>query len=100
MLQPLLQQYKQIQNALSFSGINSDSSSNQNTLKGATNDLTENTGELIAGQFGAFRITNMQILQNATQQLNQLVLLTNYAADIPNVKAILRDMQTNGIKIR
>ncbi len=75
-------------------------SSSQNALTGSTSQATEQTTEILAGQMGALRITAAEHLQIATQSLNQLVLITNYAADIPNIKEILRQMNTNGIKIR
>jgi hypothetical protein len=93
----LAKQYDQIKQ---IAGLSDTNTASTNSLVGAIKGMTEQSAELLAGQFGAQRLTLVQIMSISTQQLNQLVLISNYAADIPNIKAVLQQMNSNGIKIR
>jgi hypothetical protein len=93
----LAKQYDQIKQ---ISGLADNNSSNVNSLQGAIKGMTEATAELLAGQFGGLRLTAVQQLQIATQQLNVLNNIMAFTADIPNMLALWRQINVNGLKIR
>jgi hypothetical protein len=82
---------------LSFNGANAS----QNTLQGAIRaSLTEDTGQLLAGQFGGLRLT-------AVQQFNRLTDILGVANDIKyntsfilSMDARLQRIEMFGIKIK
>jgi len=59
-------QFQQLQQ---IAGINTGASNMQNTLQGAYKSLSEETGQLLAGQFGGLRITAMEIQRIFNQAL-------------------------------
>jgi tape measure domain-containing protein len=71
-----------------------------NSLKGAIKGITEQQAELLAGQFGGMRTSNLEILKMATAQLSTLNDIRYNTAEIFRVSAILGDLKLNGIRIK
>ncbi|HEV8079552.1 MAG TPA: hypothetical protein VGP43_02485 [Chitinophagaceae bacterium] len=84
-------------------GINLSSlnNSNQNSLKGAIQtQLSENTGSVLAGQFGGLRLTAIEQLNVARTQLQALNKIeANTAAAVVIMGNYYRKWDTTGIKI-
>jgi hypothetical protein len=91
-------QFDQLQN---IAGLNfaSSTAGGGNTLTGAIRGITEQQAELLAGQFGGLRLSAIEQLKIATQGLNQLQKIENNTFQIHEVKAILRRLEINGIKV-
>lgn len=91
-------QFANLQNitGLSLSGAGGDG----NSLKGAIKGITEQQASLLAGQFGAQRLTLLDILNVNTQMLNSINMIVNNTAYLVQSHSILRDFQINGIKIK
>lgn len=98
-LTPLVDQFNILKQAAS-SVFADTTAANQNSLIGAASSATEQTTELLAGQMGAQRLTLVQIMNISTQQLQQLNMIATYTADIPNLLALWRQINNNGIKIK
>lgn len=93
----LAKQYDQIKQ---IAGLSDTNTASTNSLVGAIKGMTEQTGELLAGQFGGLRLTAASQLSIATQQLQQLNMIATYTADIPNLLALWRQINNTGIKIK
>ncbi len=79
--------------------------SNTNSLQGSIKaQLTEDTGTLIAGQFGAMRLTALEQLKVSGQHLNALNAIqanTAYLVTyLPSMDRSINDIKMNGIKIK
>lgn len=78
-----------------------------NSLSGAIRGMTEQQAELLAGQFGGLRITAIDQLRMATESLavlndiryNTGFLEPSYAV-LQETRAIIKDLQLNGIKVK
>lgn len=91
------QQFEQLQD---ITDLNLSAGSNeQNTLQGAIKGITEQQAELLAGQFGGLRMTAIQQLQIATQNLSVLNAIKTDTANLSSIDARLRKIETVGIKI-
>ncbi|GAO43799.1 glycine zipper domain-containing protein [Flavihumibacter petaseus] len=84
-----------------------DQASQDNSLKGAIKGMTEQQAELLAGQFGGLRMTAIDQLNVATSSLNVLAEIRNNTAYIQlqysvtqEMKAILKDFQLSGLKVK
>jgi hypothetical protein len=63
----ITEQFQQLQD---LTGITiSGNGANSNSLSGAIKGITEQTAELLAGQFGGLRLTNLNMLNILTQQM-------------------------------
>ncbi|MBC9913189.1 tape measure protein [Chitinophaga varians] len=91
-------QFQQLQD---ITGLNlaSGSGNSQNSLKGAFSSMTEQTAELLAGQFGGLRINMIQQVQICTQQLSVLTKIEFNTATLIDVRADIRYLKDKGIKI-
>jgi tape measure domain-containing protein len=79
-------------------------SSGANSLQGAIKGITEDTAELLAGQFGAMRLTAIEQLNVAMQSLDRLNQIQNNTFNTVNriekLEATMVDyFQTKGVKI-
>lgn len=92
------QQFEELQK---ITKINFNSSvSNDNSLSGAIKGITEQTAQLLAGQFGGLRITafdQLSVARNQLTALNQIVFNTSLIAA---TNEILRKIDTYGLKIK
>lgn len=78
----------------------SGSASQGNSLQGAIKSLTEDTGQLLAGQFGGIRLTAIQTMNIAQSSLNTLNKIENNTSLISDTNDYLRKLDVQGIKIR
>jgi hypothetical protein len=79
-------------------------STGANSLQGAIKGITEDTAELLAGQFGAMRLTAIEQLNVAMQSLDRLNQIQNNTFNTVNriekLEATMVDyFQTKGVKI-
>jgi hypothetical protein len=79
-------------------------SSGANSLQGAIKGITEDTAELLAGQFGAMRLTAIEQLNVAMQSLDRLNQIQNNTfntvAELKNQTATMVEyFQNKGVKI-
>lgn len=79
---------------------NQDPNSNSNNLQGAISGMSEQTAEILAGQFGAIRVNSSQQLQIMTQQLTIFNNIERNTAQLFSIDNRLRMLETQGIKIR
>ncbi|MHA4844411.1 tape measure protein [Flavitalea antarctica] len=79
---------------------NQQNQNSPNALVGAFSQMSEETGNLIAGQFGGLRVTALSQLQVATQQLTTLNDIRYNTSFIELSYKILGDLKLNGIKIK
>lgn len=65
-------QFDQLQQiaGVNFSSSSSAAGSSNNTIQGSFKAITEDTANLLAGQFGGLRLTNVGILNVSTEQLS------------------------------
>ncbi|RPE05557.1 hypothetical protein EGT74_24550 [Chitinophaga lutea] len=90
-------QFKQIED---ITGIDlSNGSKDDNSLKGAIRGITEQQAELLAGQFGGLRLTNMQQLEIMNQNLGVLNRIKEDTSNLSDIRASLRNINTVGVKI-
>jgi len=83
-----------------IAGVNLGSqSAGANSLSGAIKGITEEQAELLAGQFGGLRVTAMDQLNMATRQFQVLQDIQRDTSNLPEVRAILRRLELNGVKI-
>ncbi|HEY4207979.1 MAG TPA: hypothetical protein VGM31_14245 [Puia sp.] len=71
-----------------------------NSLAGAIKGITEDQAELLAGQFGGLRITAIDQLKVAQQNLDALNIIVDNTGNLLEMRAILRRLELNGIKIQ
>lgn len=72
-----------------------------NSLQGSIRaELTEETGSLIAGQFGGLRITAIDQLRVSSRSLDVLIRIQSNTAELIQIRKDIADLQTRGIKIR
>lgn len=71
-----------------------------NAISGVIRGMTEQQGDLLAGQFGGLRISTIELVKNSTAQLSQLNLIVYNTAEIFKVSSILADLKLNGIRIK
>lgn len=75
-----------------------------NSLSGAIKGITEDQADLLAGQFGAFRLSALEQLKVATESLSALNDIRNNTGSsslsAADIRVILKDIQLNGIKIK
>lgn len=102
-LQNILQQFEQLQNVTgqTFNA----TSGGSNSLQGAIKGITEQTAELLAGQFGGMRIAMLDQLAVARVQLQaQLNIENNTALTVTRLEQMTEKMSNwftvTGIKIR
>jgi hypothetical protein len=92
------QQFEELQK---ITKINFNSSvSNDNSLSGAIKGITEQTAQLLAGQFGGLRITAFDQLSVARSQLTALNQIVFNTSLIATTNEILRKIDTYGLKIK
>lgn len=96
------QQFQQLQQIAGL-GFNT-SNSQTNSLTGAIKGITETQAELLAGQFGGLRLTALDILGVARQQLNALnAIQVNTGTSAIRLQTIIDKMiyyyETRGVKI-
>lgn len=91
------EQFQQLQD---ITGLNlGTGSADQNSLKGAIKGMTEQQAELLAGQFVGLRLTAMEQVQIATQNLSVLNRIKDDTANLASINAELRSIRTVGVKI-
>jgi hypothetical protein len=90
-------QFEQLQNIadLNFSG----SEGLGNSLQGAIRGITEQTGELIAGQFGGLRLTALDQLRVAQEGLRVLNNIETNTAKLIPMYDLWRRIELGGIKV-
>jgi uncharacterized membrane protein len=75
-----------------------------NSLSGAIKGITEQQADLLAGQFGAFRLNAAEQLKVATQSLTILNDIRDNTGSssisAAEIRTILRDIQLNGVKLK
>jgi hypothetical protein len=96
-------QFDQLQQ---IAGLNfaSTSTTQQNTLTGAFRTMSEDTGNLLAGQFGAVRIAQLQLVDVAKISNNHLYAIEtntfNTVVELRTVVSILRDSVTGAARLK
>jgi hypothetical protein len=100
----ILSQFDQIQ---SVTGVNFSSNSatgNQNTLVGQYRTLSEDTGNLLAGQFGGLRLTAAQHMEISRKSLEAHLTIQNNTAnavvELQKIVKALTDSQTGFKKLK
>lgn len=91
---------KEFQNLSQITNMNLSGSGDGNSLKGAIKGITEQQAQLLAGQFGAQRLTLLDILNINSQSLKELQYITYNTSFIEQSHRIFRDWQINGIKMK
>lgn len=91
---------EQVENLKKITGIDLFGTGDEsNSLKGAIKGMTEQQAELLAGQFGAVRMTALDHLNVARTSLDTLNKIETNTYQIHEVKNILRRMEINGVKV-
>lgn len=99
--QIIMDAQKQFDNLQNITGIDlSGIAGSSSNLSGAIKGITEQQADVLAAQFGAQRLTQVQILNINTQQLNSLNMIADNTARLATIEKILRDQQLNGLKIK
>ena len=75
-------------------------SSSDNALSGVIKGITEQTAQLLAGQFGGLRITAFDQLSVARGQLTALNQIVFNTSLIATTNEILKKIDTYGLKIK
>lgn len=92
---------KQFDQLQQISGINFNSSdASANSVSGAIRGITQQQGDLLAGQFGGMRLSLIDQLNIAKSNLNILNQIANNTAFLINIDATLRKFDINGIKVK
>lgn len=92
---------KQFENLQSITGVNlSSSTASGSSLSGAIKGMTEQQAEVLAGNLGGLRVTAIQALNIANQQLNSLNLIVDNTSRLAAIEKYLRDQNLYGIKIK
>lgn len=73
--------------------------SQPNSFAGAIKGITQQQADLLAGQFGGLRMTNVDILNVNRSQLNALNVIANNTGLLVEIESYLRYLKTTGIKV-
>jgi hypothetical protein len=97
-------QFQQLQQ-LSGLDLNSPTSANANSLQGAVKNITEESAQLLAGQFGGLRMTAAEGLAIAKQQLDKLnAIQFNTAETVAELKnqtsTMINFFRVEGVKLK
>ena len=98
----------QFQQLEQVSGLNfglDSNSTNANSLQGAVKNITEESAQLLAGSLGGIRLTGVNLLNVATQQLDKLNSIqfntANTVNRIERMESTMIDFfQNRGIKLK
>jgi hypothetical protein len=92
---------KQFDDLQKLTGVNFNSlAGSGNSLTGAIKGITEQTAELLAGQFGGLRLTAFDQLNVARSSLNVLQQIQNNTSLIKDLVDYNRKFDVQGIKLR